>query len=199
MKILLWDIETAPNLAYVWGKYQQDVIAFEKEWELLCYAYKWLGGKNVTCVRRIDFPGQSEKQLVASLHSLLTKADIVIHHNGDKFDLKKANAKFLEHGLAPVVPPITVDTYKVAKNQFAFNGNRLDDIAKLLGVGRKVSHPGFEMWKGCLTGDKKSWALMSKYNKRDVEILEKVYRKVLPWVKHPRPKGWASKATREAV
>lgn len=33
-KILLFDIETSPNLSYTWEKYQQDVIAFEKEREI---------------------------------------------------------------------------------------------------------------------------------------------------------------------
>ena len=34
-KVLLFDIETSPNLAYVWGKYQQDVVAFEEEWKII--------------------------------------------------------------------------------------------------------------------------------------------------------------------
>jgi hypothetical protein len=46
-RVLLYDIETFPNEAYVWGKYDQNVIAFKKEWEMASFAYKWLGEKEV--------------------------------------------------------------------------------------------------------------------------------------------------------
>ena len=35
-KILYYDIETAPNLSYVWGQYEQNVIAHVSEWHMLC-------------------------------------------------------------------------------------------------------------------------------------------------------------------
>ncbi len=46
-KILVFDIETSPSLGYVWGKYKQYVIEFEQEWNMLCFAYKWLGEKKI--------------------------------------------------------------------------------------------------------------------------------------------------------
>jgi hypothetical protein len=73
-----------------------------------------------------------------------------------------------------------------ARHKFDFNSNRLDDLGAFLGLGRKVKHPGFEMWEKCLEGDPEAWALMEKYNKGDVVLLEKVYRKLRPWMNsHP--------------
>src|SRR3990167_3818406 len=46
-KILLFDIETTPNLAYVWGKYEQDVIQYKSEWYMLSWSAKWLGGPKI--------------------------------------------------------------------------------------------------------------------------------------------------------
>ena len=40
-KVLFYDIETAPNLAYVWGQYDQNVIQQFREWYMMCFSYKW--------------------------------------------------------------------------------------------------------------------------------------------------------------
>lgn len=183
-KILLYDIETTPNVSYTWGKYEQDVLGFVKEWELLSFAYKWYGEKEVYCLTR---RGQkSDKQLVKSLWNVLNEAEIVIAHNGDEFDNKKAHAKFLEHGLVPPTPYQSIDTVKVARRYFKLNSNKLNDLGVTLKVGRKVPHTGFDLWLGCMKNDAKAWATMEKYNKQDVRLLERVYEKLRPWIaNHP--------------
>ncbi len=182
-KILVFDIETTPNLAYVWGKYQQDVIAYNHELELLSFAYKWFSEKEIYAVGLNDF---DEETLVLRLHQLFDEADIVIAHNGARFDVRKANAKFIEYGLTPPSPYKVVDTKIVAKRYFMFNSNKLDDIGSLLGVGRKVQTGGFSLWLGCMAGDEKAWAKMLRYNKQDVILLEKIYKKLRPWIEnHP--------------
>ena len=185
-RILLYDIETCPNLAYVWGKYQQDVIRYEHEWEMLSFAYKWLGERTVHCVTKQDFKGSDDKGLIKELHALFDEADIVIAHNGDAFDQKKSHARMVKHRLTPPSPYKSIDTLKVARKYFKFNSNRLDDLARFLDIGHKVPHIGFDLWKGCMDGDAKSWAKMIEYNKRDVRLLEKVYLRFRPWIKsHP--------------
>jgi hypothetical protein len=34
-------LETAPNLGYVWGKWEQNVIDFKKSWYVLSFAVLW--------------------------------------------------------------------------------------------------------------------------------------------------------------
>lgn len=191
-KVLLFDIETFPNRAYVWGKYEQDVIAYIEEGYMLSWSAKWLGGKQMTkglCDYPKYKPGPNDKTLVKELYDLINEADILIAHNGDQFDVKKMNTRFIYHGLTPPEPYKTIDTLKVAKNHFAFNSNNLDDLGAFLDVGRKVKHPGFDLWIGCETGDPDSWKLMKKYNKQDVLLLERIYLKLLPWISnHPTPK-----------
>lgn len=185
MKTLLYDIETMANRAYVWGKYEQDVIAYEQEGYMLSFSAKWLDGKQIT--RGLpDYKGYKPGKpddllLLLELHKLISEADIVIAHNGDRFDIRKMNARFIYHGLNPPAPYKSVDTLKVAKKYFAFNSNKLDDLGAFLGVGRKVKHPGFDLWLGCEAGDTASWNLMKRYNKQDVILLEEVYKKLRPW------------------
>lgn len=187
-RILLYDIETAPNLAYVWGKYQQDVIAYEEEWYMLSFAYKWFDGRRIYCHTINEFsdrPG-SDKSLVKKLWKLFDEADIIIAHNGDAFDNKKSNARFLYWNMKPPSPYKTIDTLKIARRYFKFNSNRLDDLAKILRLGQKVKHAGFDLWLGCMQGDESAWKTMIKYNKHDVNLLEKIYMRLRAWTdNHP--------------
>lgn len=182
-KVLIFDLETGPNLAYVWGKYQQDVIAFNHEWELLSVAYKWLGEKQTYAFGQDKF---SEEIVVQRLHQLFEEADVLVAHNGDRFDVPMANAKFIQFGLNPPSFYKTVDTKKEAKKRFRFNSNKLDDLGNLLGVGHKLSTGGFTLWLDCLEGKQEAWKKMLRYNKQDVILLEKVYLKLRPWMdNHP--------------
>lgn len=190
-KILLFDIETSPNLGYIWGKYEQNVIEYVSEWYVLCFAYKWLGDAKTHVLGLPDFASykknpEDDKQLLKALWDLFDQADVVIAHNGQSFDVKKVNARFLAHGMKPPSPYKIVDTKLVAKRYFNFNSNKLDDLGNYLGLGRKLDTGGFDLWKGCMSGDNKSWKTMLKYNIQDVVLLEKVYEKMLPYMtNHP--------------
>lgn len=169
----------------MWGKYEQNVLSYEKEREILSFAYTWFGsGDKVICLTREHM--STDKALVAFLATLLQQADITVAHNGDKFDRKVIKSRMLYWGMKPLKINSSVDTLKVAKSYFSFNGNSLNDLVKHLGIGKKAAHPGFDMWLGCIRGNKKSWARMAYYNKRDVKLLCKLYRRFLPWIEnHP--------------
>lgn len=190
-KVLLYDIETTPNLAYVWGKYQQDVIQYEDETKMLCFAYKWLGEKKTHVIGRDDFDlyktePDSDVMVLAKLWQLFDEADVVIAHNGDSFDQKMANARFIQVGFPKPSWYTSVDTKRVAKKYFRFNSNKLDDLGRILGLGQKLDTGGFETWLGCMRGDKAAWKRMKQYNKQDVALLEEVYLKLRPWMEqHP--------------
>lgn len=190
-RVLVYDIETAPNLAYVWGKWEQNVIAFQHEWYMLCFAYKWLGERAVHSVALPDFElydrePSNDRDVVATLRELFDEADVTITHNGKTFDHKKARARMIVHGLVPPSPTRDIDTLQVARKQFAFNSNRLDDLCKALGLPHKSEVGGFKTWLGCMNGDERAWNRMRRYNKRDVRILEQLYEQFKPWMpNHP--------------
>jgi len=190
-KILLFDIENAPNRGWTWGKWKQNVIDFEKEFYILCFAYKWLGNGGTKVKALPDYHGykkdkEDDSKLVKAMWDLFNEADIVIAHNGDRFDIKKMNTRFIMHGLPPPKPFKSIDTLKITRRHFAFVSNRLDDLGRYLKVGRKLKHIGFPLWKGCMSGDRDSWKIMKRYNKQDILLLEKVYLKLRAWYpQHP--------------
>ena len=139
MKIAYLDLETAPNLGYVWGKWEQDVIDFKKNWYLLSYAVKWNSGPIITKTIA-DYPlfkrdKENDRDLVKDLHKVFCEADIIICHNTD-FDTKKAHARFIQHRLGPPSPYNPLCTLKAARKHFRFDSNRLVDLGQYLGVGR---------------------------------------------------------------
>ena len=188
-KIFLYDIETAPLKAYTWSLWDE-VRSTEKvveDWQILTWAGKWLGERDVYFDANIYHgDGTSDTETVTTLHQCIDEADIVVAHNGNKFDIKRMNARFLAAGLGPPSPYRKIDTLVEARKNFAMTSNRLDDLGDFLGVGRKKSTGGFKLWVECLEGNPKSFEKMIKYNQQDVRLLEKVYLKLRPWMNnHP--------------
>jgi hypothetical protein len=125
-------------------------------------------------------------KLTQLLVNVLDKADVVVAHNGSRFDVRMTNAFALEHGITPPSPCKVVDTLQVARSKFRLNSNRLDAIGELTDIGRKVDVGGFGTWLGCLRFDVKKWKKMLFYGDGDIVLLEKVYLKLRPWMtNHP--------------
>lgn len=185
MKILLLDIESSPNTAHIWGLWNQNIGISQlmESSYVMCWAAKWLGNDEVMYDSVYN---SSPKRMLKKVHKLLNEADAVIHYNGTKFDIPTLNKEFLLNGMTPPAPYKQIDLLKVARNQFKFPSNKLDYVAKALGVGQKIRHPGHELWVRCMNGDSEAWELMEEYNKFDVVLLEKVYNRLIPWIKnHP--------------
>jgi len=185
MKILLLDIETAPNIAHVWGLWQQNVSINQivASGYIMCWAAKWYGDEKL----HFDSVHHSKpKKMLTKIYDMLEEADAVIHYNGTKFDIPTLNKEFLLYGMTPPAPYKQIDLLRTARSQFRFPSNKLDYIAQTLGLGKKVKHIGHDLWVQCMAGNKESWEMMQEYNKQDVVLLEKVYEKLKPWIRnHP--------------
>ena len=192
MKILILDIETAPMIADVWSLWEQNVGLNQivHDWYILSWAAKWADGKKVYYADQSKAENlEDDSEILRKLWALLDEADIVIAHNGSRFDIPKINARFIKAGLPPPSPYRQIDTLKLAKAKFKFTSNRLAYLAKFLGVGTKEEHPNFPghlLWVETRKGNAKAWREMRKYNIQDVLVLEQVYAKLRPWdSKHP--------------
>lgn len=191
-KILLFDIETAPMKAFVWGLWDQTIHykngQLEADWFILSWSAKWLFDDTIISNRLTgkEVLAEDDSRIVKELWGLLNEASIVIHHNGDKFDIKKSNTRFLKHGLPPTTSYASIDTLKQVRKNFAITSNRLDYVGRFLGIGAKVDTGGFELWKKCMDGDEEALRLMNEYCDGDVKLLEDIYLTIRKFIKpHP--------------
>lgn len=186
MKILLYDIETAPNVVRTWGVYEQNALEVLEDWYIISFSWKWADEKTAHVLALPDFPlykkqPKNDRELVKKLWELFDEADIIIAHNGDQFDYKKAQSRFIKQKLKPHKPVIKIDTKKLAKRNFGFASNKLDELGRELGIGRKEQTGGYSLWRRCLAGDLRAWAIMKRYNKQDVVLLEQVWLALSPY------------------
>ena len=188
-KVLLFDIETAPIKAYVWKLWKTDIHQEQviSDWFCLAWSAKWLYSNKIMgeVLTPEEVKAEDDSRIMKSLWELINDADIVISHNGNKFDIPRINSRFIIHGLTPTNPYYSIDTYQIAKRQFGFSSNKLDALASYFNTPHKLE-TSFALWEKCMNGDPKALKYMLKYNKQDVEVLEEVYLKLRPWIKsHP--------------
>ncbi len=167
-RIFVWDIETSPLNAYIWSLWNQNVSptsgALQADWFIISWAGKELFKKKMYSgvLNSEEAIQQNDERIVRTLWEQLDKADIIIGHNIQKFDIKRVNTRFLYYGLGLPSPYQIIDTLLQAKKSFSITSNKLDYIAEFLGLGRKLK-TSFALWDGCMKGDPKSLKKMDKY------------------------------------
>lgn len=188
-KILTVDIETAPMKAHIWGIWKQNIpfSQLEAGWFMICWSAKWLNNDKVYSgvLTSKEAKKQDDKRICQDLWKMLDEAEIVIAHNGGRFDIPRINTRFITHGLSRPSTYKLIDTLTVARKQFSFTSNRLDDLAKHFKLAGKIK-TDFGLWEGSVNGNEESLGKMSLYCDQDVRLLENVYLKLLPWIpNHP--------------
>lgn len=189
------DLETFPNLVRVWRLYEANALETIEPSIVCAFSAKFLGGEHYTYVLPdVSKDLHNDEHLVKQLWSIVNQADILVAHNGRRFDFRRMNSRFLKWGLSPPNPTKKIDTCEVAKRVFGFEANSLQYLAQYLGLGSKTPHHGYELWQRCMAGDTEAWELMRQYNHNDVILLEKLYYKLRPWMStHPNSAVWDGK------
>ena len=173
MRILLLDIETAPNKGYMWGLWDQNIGLNQiiSAGYTLCWSAKWYQEPEVffDSLHRND-----KKAMLQNIWNLLDEADAVIHYNGIRFDIPTLNAEFLQANMPPPSPYKQIDLLRTVKSQLRLPSNKLDYVAKILGVGQKI-RTDFDLWVDVMNDVPSAWKDMEEYNIQDTNLLELVY------------------------
>jgi RNase H-like protein len=189
VKMLALDIETLPILGYTWDVWNTNILPSQvkKDWCLLSYSAKWIGSDKI--ISDILTPEEAinrdDKRLATGIWKLLEEAPIVITHNGKRFDIKKINARFWKNGLHKPSSYKVIDTLVAAKSSFGLTYNKLDFIAKYIGLQEKLE-TDFELWVRCDEGVKEALQYMREYNENDVIMQQDIYLNMREWIpNHP--------------
>ena len=192
-RILYIDIETSPNIADVWGLWDQNVslAQLRQSSRIIGFGYRWNDGKKAKWVSEYNRKTgelSENKAMLEHAYRLYEEADIVVTYNGDSFDHKHLNAAWAKIGLTPPAPSQSIDLFKAVKKNFKFPSNKLAYVADVLIGDTKVQNGGHTLWRQCLdpyvdaNTRRRAWATMSRYCRQDVDLLVPLHEKLLPWL-----------------
>lgn len=197
MKRLFYDIEVSGNIGLFWRCGYKLNITYDNvlvERAIICISYKWEGEKKVHNIR---WDKGDDRKLLNKFIKVLDKADEIVAHNGDKFDITWIRTRCIFHDIYMRNDYILIDTLKLARSRagkgFNFNSNRLDSIAKFLKVGAKIK-TDYELWKAITVpaflpslrpldaSYYRALDKMCKYCNGDVKVLQRVYDRLKQYI-----------------
>ncbi len=186
-KILLFDLECAPALAWTWGLWNVTIgMGQVKEPpRVMCWSARWVGTKGKGVLFQSE-KNVGHKQMLQELRDLMDEADVIVGYNSNGFDIPWTNQQFMLEDIELPSPYIKVDLFRLNKKHLRMLSGKLDWMALQLLHERKVSHAGFQMWIDCMDPEspnyKSSWKVMEKYAKQDTLLLEPLFELMRPYI-----------------
>lgn len=195
-RVLILDIETSPLECYTWTYWPNFVDPISqviknpdgspKDWAILTWAAKWLFESEIHFgkVKPKEAIWHQDKSIINPLWDLFEEADVIVAHNGEKFDIRRCNLRFKVNGLGPPSPFQSIDTLKVSKKAFGSPSYKQDYLNRTFGLQRKID-TDFSLWERCVTGDASALDEMLAYNIGDIGGLEDLYVDIRAWIRGP--------------
>lgn len=186
-KRLFYDIETSFCEGHFWRPgYGINILPHQifKYAQIISISWKWEGEDEV---HHLDWglKKQCDKSLVKKFIKVLNRADEIVAHNGDRFDIKWIRTRAVYHDLEMRDTYTMIDTLKICKKYLALPSNTLAEVCKYFKLPNKKDAGGIGTWIDIVVG-KKQEALdhMHYYCDGDVVSLEAAYNKLKPYIRN---------------
>lgn len=192
-RILFFDTERAPPMWWDWENPKEHRIHYGQlvapgyftsiQWQ---YDYQ----NEPSSFSLLDTKGalkkNCDKEIVKKALSLIDDADIVVAHNGKRFDWKHLRARAIYHGLQPIGKPYIIDTLQEAKKS-AFPSNSLHGLSGHLGLPEKGTNSAniTLLVAGTLEQREEQVRLQTEYGVKDIPPLIALYEKLKPFMDSP--------------
>ena len=186
-KIVFWDLETLHDPEKVMksstlfsiGNWPGRTLSPDLG-SIISFGYKIYGQDKAGCINAWDFDNWNEdvnddSAVCMLAYEILKDADVIVTHNGKKYDMPYLNNRLMKHGFPPLHKIKHVDTKVVAKRIKPYSASlgHLADELKLTEL--KMSTGGASLWDQVRQRNKAAQKKMSDYCKQDVETLEALY------------------------
>lgn len=188
--ILYFDIETLPCFACVWTTGKQIVTSDNifKERKIATISYMWEGEKKPTTLvfdlqkhNLLKYDDDADKKILKQFSDVVQQANMIVAHNGKRFDIPILKARLIKHGLPDIRPTLIDDSYLLSRG-IGFVSHKLNHIARFLNNEQKLE-VHYDLWlKIALNKDANALKLMAKYNEKDVLVLANVYRRLRSYI-----------------
>ena len=152
---------------------------------LLCCSIKEYGKKGVKTLRADNYKSwktnrTNETEFITDVLKTLDEYDILIAHNGNRFDKKYLNTKAIQYDLRPTLRfKKLIDPCGLAWRHLALGRNSLAALIDYLQIPVKKTPIELHKWlSAALEGNAKSMDTIVEHCEYDVITLEKVYDKL---------------------
>ena len=183
-RLLYWDVEVALKLGYFYDQWNTNIphTRIKHHSFMLSAAWMWEHDLIIHSVSLLDDPKRFKRNfrddsfVARTMRDVINKADGIVAHNGDKFDVKELNGRLAKHRLKPTTQPIQIDTLKMAKTHFRYSGgNSLANLCTFFELPSPKSKITDEVWIGACEGDTDALKFVESYNRDDLPPLREIY------------------------
>lgn len=188
MKVLYFDLETAPCKGWFWRpgfRVRLTMKNVREPGKIICASWKWKGKKKV---HRADWGKDKDDKLVLEpLVEAMNEADLIIAHNGDRFDIRWVRARCLANGIMSLPRWQTMDTLKSLRANLELPSYRLEDVCEYYDLPYKKMKVDGDLWEEIVFGEGERMEEMLEYCDADILALESVHEfieKVVPSKMH---------------
>jgi uncharacterized protein YprB with RNaseH-like and TPR domain len=128
-----------------------------------------------------------EIRILKSFLGALKNYDHLVGYYSSRFDIPFVRTRCLHYDLSfPEYGELWhTDLYFGVRGRLSLHRKRLETVSKFLKIEGKTPLDG-KVWADASFGDQKSFKYILKHNMADVDILEKVYQKMFPYMKPVR-------------
>jgi len=182
------DIETSLSIGWFWRTGKQYVGANQvidgQHTKVISVHWSWEGEDEVHHVHW-GLDKQCDKKPIKKIIEILEKADEVVGHNFDRFDLKWIRTRAAKHGLFMSPYHKIVDTYKHIRNNFNLQSYSLKYCCNYFDVEAKEDSGGVDTWlKLQLQKDREAFEHLLYYGDCDIISTKALYYKIQPYIQY---------------
>jgi len=184
-RVLFYDIETSFCKGHFWRPGYNQRIGPEQITDyakIISIHWKWEGEDKVY---NLDWglKKQCDKKLLKKFIEQMDKADLIVTHNGKRFDTPWIRTRAIYHSLSMRPKYTEVDTYKLAKKYLNLPSYSLKEICKYYDLEAKKDAGGLQTWIDVVyKKDKKALDHLLYYGDGDIISLEALYKKLKGYV-----------------
>lgn len=193
LKVLTYDIETSHILARIWHIGSEVFVSHKNikvPSKVITIQYKWAHEKNA---RYLEWDRVSDKyddarnfddsnMIEEFTTNILSKADIVIGQNNDKFDYQILNERAKAQHLSILDLKPSIDILKLSRKSVRSASHKLDYRSEQQGLGGKINMVD-EDWVDVEERNVPAKRKMIPYGVKDTVDTEKLLWKELPYYK----------------
>lgn len=146
---------------------------------ILCACVMTYDPEEIRIFRADEYPAWKEGRrsddhdITAELMACLEEFDVLIAHNGVKYDLPFIRMRAIQYGLPPLNPLKIVDPVLAARRQLRMQSNSLDAIAKHLDAPHQKTPLEPKVWaRAMMDNDKSAMDLIVEHCIADVKVLD---------------------------